>query len=127
MRVGNLRELREAVKRAEPEIVVPEPWLASKVRAWETLRKVANGLVFAVLALALFAWADPLGWSFLHTSGARLGRQVLLGFGVVLLFVEYLLPAVRHYKVTGQDEAGLKLVSRRPSQGPRTQDPGPKP
>jgi len=110
---GTLKELKAAVRQQVEEITVTDPVLAYKVRVWSTIRTVANVLVFVILGLALLAWADPLHWEFLKTNGARLARQIMLGVGLVLLFLEYVLPIVRHYKIAGQDSLGLKLVPRR--------------
>ena len=112
-RVSTMEELKKAVKERPDEILVADPVLAYKTRTWNTIRTVANISVFVILGLALFAWADPLHWQFLKTDGARLGRQIMLGLGLVMLFLEYVLPVVRHYKVVSEDEAGLKLTLRR--------------
>lgn len=113
MQVNTMQELKAAAKRREPEIVVTDSALASRVIVLDKIRLVANILVFVILGLALFAWADPLRWDFLRTDGARLGRQIMLGFGLALLFVEYVLPVVRVYKIAGVEQFGLKLVPRR--------------
>jgi len=113
MQVNDLKELKQAVKQGAPEILVSDVELAGKVRAWEIIRRTCNIAVFVILALALFAWADPLRWSFLATPEARVLRQVMLVLGVLLLFADYVLPAVRHYKIAGQDATGLKLVPRK--------------
>ena len=112
MRVATLKELRQAAKQGEEEIVVTDVGLARKVRVWQIIRKVAGILVFVILGLAIFAWANPLNIEFLTRPDARLVRQILLGVGIVLLFLEYLLPVVRTYRIAGQDDSGLKLGRR---------------
>ncbi|OYD15079.1 hypothetical protein CH330_06690 [candidate division WOR-3 bacterium JGI_Cruoil_03_51_56] len=113
MQVTTLKELKKAAKQGEVEILVTSRDLSKKVRTWETIRKVANIVVFIILALAIFAWANPIGWDLLETGSARLARQIMLGVGVVLLFMDYFLPVVRNYKIAGQDKSGLKLVNRK--------------
>jgi len=114
MPVTTLRELKAAAQRQEPEIVVADRKLAARVIFWNGLRLAANTVVFVILALAIFMWANPLHWDFLEGGKARLARQVMLGVGIVLLFADYLMPVVRSYKVAGRSEAGLKLVRRKP-------------
>ncbi|MEO0081966.1 MAG: hypothetical protein ABIL25_06720 [candidate division WOR-3 bacterium] len=113
MHVSTLKELKDAVKQQVDEITVSDPVLAYRVKAWNTVRTVANILVFIILGLALFAWADPLHWTFLKTDAARLVRQIMLGLGLVLLFLEYVIPVVRLYKPVSQGAGVLKLVPRR--------------
>lgn len=78
----------------------------------DIIRRVAGILVFVILGLAIFAWANPLGFKFLEATEARLVRQIALAFGIILLFADYLLPGVRNYKVTA-DNDGLRLVRRK--------------
>ncbi len=113
MQVRTLKELKKAAKEGTVEIVVANPALARNVRTWETIRKTANILVFVILGLAIFAWANPIGWPFLNTDPVRLARQIMLGLGLVLIFAEYFLPVVRHYKISGRDEVGLRLLNRK--------------
>lgn len=112
MLVSSLKELRKAEKQGEPEIVITDEKLVKQVRLMDIIRRVAGILVFVILGLAIFAWANPLGIEFLETPDARLARQVALAFGIILLFADYLLPGVRNYKLTPEND-GLKLVRRR--------------
>lgn len=113
MQVGNNRELKEAVSRREPEIVVTDAALVRRIQTLAALRTAANVAVFVILAVALFMWANPARWELLDTDRARLVRQIILGVGIVLLFADYLMPVVRHYRIATRDETGLKLVIRR--------------
>ena len=113
MQVSTLDALKKAAKEGAAEITVIDSGLAGKVKAWQTIRKVANILVFLILGIGIFAWANPLQLTFLDAGAFRLTRQILLGVGVILLFAEYLLPVVRTYKTAGKDGAGLKLVRRK--------------
>jgi len=113
MQVANGQELKEAVGRREAEIFVVDEALIRRVQTWVALRTAANVAVFVILAVALFMWANPAGWELLDTDKARLVRQIILGVGIVLLFADYMMPVVRHYKVAAKDASGLKLVLRR--------------
>ena len=114
MTVNTLAELNAAVKANEAEITVADEKLAAKVRLWNTLRAVANIAVIVILAIGIFAWADPLGLPFLKEPWAHSARRIVLIVGVALLFADYLLPAVRTYKPASSDALGLKLVPRKP-------------
>jgi hypothetical protein len=111
--VATLAELKQASKANAPEILIVDPGLAKKMQVWQIIRMVSNVLVFVVLGLGIFAWANPLQIAALDAGGFRIARQVLLGFGIALLFLEYLLPGVRTHKIAGREAGGLKLVSRR--------------
>jgi hypothetical protein len=111
--VSTLDELRDAVKAAEAEIVVSDEMLARKVLLWNTLRTIANVAVIVILAIGIFAWADPLGLPLLKEPWAQMARRIVLAVGVLLLFAEYALPVVRLYKPAGSDALGLKLVPRK--------------
>lgn len=111
--ISSPEELKAAMKASELELKVTDPGLVRKVVAWSIVRRVTSILVFVILALAIFAWANPFDFGFLATPGARLGRQIVLGVGILLLFADYLMPVVRAYNVKGRDEDGLILVSRR--------------
>ena len=113
MTVNSIKELRQAEKQGEPEITITDEKLAGRVRLMDIARRVAGILVFVILGLAIFAWANPLGFEFLSSPGARLARQVALAFGIILLFADYLLPGVRNYKVGPGPAGGLKLVRRK--------------
>ena len=111
--VATVAELRQASKENVAEILITDPGLAGKMQVWQIIRTVSNVLVFVVLGLGIFAWANPLQIVALDAGGFRLARQILLGLGIALLFLEYLLPGVRTHKITGREAGGLKLVSRR--------------
>ena len=111
--VSTLEELKKAAKEGVTEIVVADETLAKTVRVWHTLRQMANILVFLILGIGIFAWANPFQFAFLDSGAFRLARQILLGVGVLLLFAEYALPVVRLYKIGGADALGLKLVRRK--------------
>jgi len=113
MQVASLDELKKAVKAFEPEIVVADESLAKKVLFWNTLRTIANILVIVVLAIAIFVWANPMQIPALDLPWVLLARRIMLGFGILLLFAEYVIPVVRLYKPAGKDALGLKLVSRK--------------
>jgi hypothetical protein len=113
MQVASLDELKKAVQAVEPEIVVTDEGLAKKVLFWNTLRTIANILVIIVLAIAIFAWANPLRLPELEQTWALLARRIILGVGILLLFAEYVIPIVRLYKPAGSDALGLKLVPRK--------------
>lgn len=113
MNVTTKSELQQAVKSGAPEIVVTNEALARKVLLWNTLRSVANVAVIVILVVGVFAWADPLGLPLLQEPWAATARRIILAVGVLLLFAEYLMPAVRLYKPAGSDETGLRLVPRR--------------
>jgi hypothetical protein len=110
--VNSIAELQAAVKAGAEEIVVADETLAKRVMLFNTLRSVANVLVYVILALAIFFWANPLRIELFETSPFLWGRRIALGVGVVLLFVDYLLPAVRQYK-PAEDRDRLVLVPRR--------------
>ncbi len=116
MEIDNSKNLKEAVKALEPELVITEPGLIKRVRLFMTLRLVANVLVFVILAIAIFMWANPLRILFLESGQGRLVRQILLGIGVILLFVDCFLPVARVYKIAESDSNRLKLVLRKPKQ-----------
>lgn len=113
MQVASLDELKKAVKAFEPEIVVTDEALATKVLFWNTLRTIANVAVIVVLAIGIAAWANPLRIPELEQTWALLARRIVLGVGVLMLFAEYVIPVVRLYKPAGQDFLGLKLVPRK--------------
>jgi len=113
MQVAGLDELKRAVQAGEPEIVVTDRGLGSRIIAWNTLRSIANVLVVVILGLAIVVWANPLGLPHLEQPWALLARRIVLGVGILLLFVEYLLPVVRLYKPAARDSAGLRLIPRR--------------
>lgn len=113
MKVTNAAELKQAVKRLEPEILVTTPELIKKVRLLLALRTAANVIVFVILAVAIFMWANPLRVGFFDTGSGRLMRQVLLGIGILLLFADYLMPVARHYRIAVADAKEIKLILRR--------------
>lgn len=113
MQVASLDELKTAVKAWEPEIVVTDEGLTKKVLFWNTLRTIANILVIIVLAVGIAWWANPLRIPELEQEWALLARRIILGFGVLMLFAEYVIPVVRLYKPAGKDVMGLKLVPRK--------------
>ena len=113
MQVSSFDELKKAVKALETEIVVADEALAKKVLLWNTLRTIANVLVIIVLVIAIAVWANPMRIPELELEWALLVRRILLGFGILLLFVEYVIPVVRLYKPAGKDAFGLKLVPRK--------------
>ncbi|MBM3331702.1 hypothetical protein FJY68_07625 [candidate division WOR-3 bacterium] len=113
MQVAGLDELKKAVKALEPEIVVTDESLARKILFWNTLRTIANILVIVVLAVGIAWWANPLRIPELEQEWALLARRIILGFGVLMLFAEYVIPIVRLYKPAGKDALGLKLVPRK--------------
>jgi len=106
-------ELLQAVRSGAPEIVVTDDELARRVLLWNRLRTIANVAVIVILGVGAFVWADPLGLPLLRESWAALVRRIILAVGVLLLFAEYLMPAVRLYKPVGSDAVGLRLVPRR--------------
>jgi 3-deoxy-D-arabino-heptulosonate 7-phosphate (DAHP) synthase class II len=112
MQVSTKDELKQAVKKLEPEIVVTDEGLVKRIRLFSVLRTVATIAVFVILAAALLMIADPAGW-FKGSQEAQLARQIMLGVGILLLFADYLLPVVRVYRIAGQDANGLKLVPRK--------------
>ncbi|MEO0079449.1 MAG: hypothetical protein ABIK44_02070 [candidate division WOR-3 bacterium] len=114
MQVTTLAELKDAARRQEPEILIVDKRLADRVALWNGLRLAANIVVFVILAVAIFMWANPIHWELLEGPDARLARQIMLGVGILLLFADYLLPVVRTYKVAERSPEGLKLVLRRP-------------
>jgi hypothetical protein len=113
MQVASLAELKKAVKAWEPEIVVTDEELTKKVIFWNTLRTIANILVIVVLAVGIAWWANPLRIPELEQDWALMARRIVLGFGVLMLFAEYVIPIVRLYKPAGRDSLGLKLVPRK--------------
>lgn len=115
MQVASRKELNEAVRRREQEIVVTDRQLASSVRRLHSLRAAATVLVIAILAAAVIIVTNPFRWSLLETPRATLVKNILIGIGLILLLAEYLVPLVRLYRIAGQDAAGLRLVLRRHS------------
>ena len=113
MKVATMPELRQAVKQLEPEIIVADDKLARTIGLWNLLRTIANIAVIVVLAIGIFAWANPLRSPELEAAWALTARRIILGVGVLLLFAEYLMPVVRLYKPAGSDALGLKLVPRK--------------
>ncbi len=113
MTVNNSQELKAAVKAQAPEVVITAPELIKQVRLFMALRLVANVLVFVILAIAIFMWANPLRILFFESGQGRLARQILLGIGIILLFIDYLLPVARLYKIAEGDGNQLKLVLRK--------------
>ncbi len=113
--ITNTVELKQAVKEQEPELVITEPAIIRRVRLLMGLRAAANITVFAILALAIFMWANPLRIVFFEAGSGRLIRQILLGFGILLLFADYLMPVARLYKIVAESEGQLKLALRKPS------------
>jgi hypothetical protein len=111
--VTTLAELKDAVKALESVIIVTDEKLAKQVLFWNVLRTVANILVIVVLAIGIFAWANPMRIPVLEEEWALLVRRIMLGVGVLLLFAEYVIPVVRQYKPAGSDATGLKLVPRK--------------
>lgn len=115
MTVTTRDELLKAVRNVEAEIIVGDGALARRVRLWLSLRVAASIAAYALLLLAVFAWADPLH-IFDGIAGTLLwARRGLLVLGVLLLFVEELLPVAKSYKLAGSDVSGLRLVRRRAS------------
>ena len=114
MRAASMADLKRATKQGEAEVLVTDAKLARTVAVLEVIRKTANILVFVILAVGIFMWANPIGWDFLGSSTMQLVRRILLAAGIILLFGDYFLPVVRSYKISGRDDSGLKLVSRRP-------------
>ncbi len=113
MNVTTMAELKQAVKEGASEIVITDPGLAYKIGIYNTIRTVANILVFIIFALAVLVFVDPFHWEFLRTDAARTGQRVLLGVGLLLLFLDYFLPVVRQYRIVSKDENGVRLVPRR--------------
>ncbi|MGQ9707261.1 MAG: hypothetical protein ACUVUR_00075 [bacterium] len=114
MQITNDDDLKQALKRLESELVITEPEIIKRVRLLMGLRMAANIGVFVILALAIFMWANPLKTPFFEAGSGRLVRQILLGVGILLLFVDYLMPVARHYKIASSDEGQLKLRLRKP-------------
>ncbi|MFO7676160.1 MAG: hypothetical protein R6X12_07600 [bacterium] len=113
IQVSDLAGLKQAAKQNAEQILIIDEDLAKKVLAWQTIRSVANVLVIVILGIGIFAWANPLQIPWLESGTFRLVRQVLLAVGVLLLFLEYVLPGTRVFKVAGRDDNGLRLVNRR--------------
>jgi hypothetical protein len=113
MNISNNQELKEAIKRLEPELVIFEPDIIKRVRLLMGLRQAANIAVLVILAGAIFMWANPFGVPFFFTGNGRLVRQILLGIGVLLLFADYLMPVARHYRIARYEEGRLQLVLRK--------------
>ncbi len=113
MNVGTMDELRRAVKQMEPEIVVTDEKLQRTVMTWNVLRTIANIAVIVVLAVGIFAWANPMRIPALEAPWALSARRIILAVGILLLFAEYLMPVARLYKPAGQDALGLKLIPRK--------------
>ncbi len=114
MNINNGQELKEAVRRREPELLITNPQIINRVQLFMTLRLIANILVFFILAMAIFMWANPLRVPFFEGGEGRLTRQILLGVGIILLFAEYLVPVARLYKVASKEKGRLRLILRRP-------------
>lgn len=114
MRATTMADLKRAAKQGEAEVLVTDAKLARLVSLLEAVRRTANILVFVILAVGIFIWANPMNWDFLGSNSMQLVRRILLAVGIILLFSDYVLPVVRRYKVAGRDENGLRLVSRRP-------------
>lgn len=110
--VSTMAELKAAVKAGSEEIAVTDEGLARRIRLFDTARTVANIVVYVILAAAVFMWADPLHLFDNAGAGLQWGKRIALGVGVALLFLDYLLPAVRQYK-PGKGRDGLVLVPRR--------------
>ncbi|MBM3314889.1 hypothetical protein FJY71_03485 [candidate division WOR-3 bacterium] len=106
--------MKEAVRKLEPEIVIADEALATRVRLLLGLRVAATVVVFVILAAALFMVTNPLHWPLLETREAGIVKNILLGVGILMLFAEYLMPVARLYKAAGQGAGGLKLVPRKP-------------
>ncbi len=115
MQVSTQADLIAAVRSGAAEIVVSDPRLCRKVRLWSALRTVANLLVVVVLAVAIFIWANPLNLSEFKAGWMLNLRRIILAFGVLLLFADYVIPVVRLYKIVGRDGNGLRLVPRKPT------------
>ncbi len=110
--VSTMGELKAAVNAGEDEIVVADEGLARRVRLFDRLRSAANIAVYVILGAAVFVWADPLRLFEGAGAGLQWAKRAALAVGVALLFLDYLLPAVRQYKPDkGRD--GLVLVPRR--------------
>lgn len=114
MNINNNQELKEAVKRLEAELVIIDPNLIRRVRLFLGLRQAANILVFVILAVAIFMWANPFRVQFFEANSGRLLRQILLGIGILLLFADYLMPVARHYRIVRYEEGQLHLALRKP-------------
>jgi hypothetical protein len=112
---GSMAELKVAMAAREAEILVTDEGLAGRIRMWNVLRTVANILVVVVLALGIFAWANPMRIPELEQDWALLTRRIMLGMGVLLLFADYVLPVVRAYKPVAGVDGSLKLVPRKAS------------
>ncbi|MGQ9678992.1 MAG: hypothetical protein ACUVUD_06925 [bacterium] len=113
MNINNPQELKEAVKRQEPELIIVAPNLIRQVRLLIRLRFAANVTVFVILAVAIFMWANPFRIPFFDESDGRLVRQILLGVGILLLFADYLMPIARYYKIVRAEEGRLLLMLRK--------------
>jgi len=113
--VATLDELKEAVKAGEPVILVTDTKLTGQVLFWNTLRTIANVVVIIVLAIGIFAWANPMRIPELEQTWALLARRIVLGVGVLLLFAEYVIPVVRLYKPDREQpyEGQLRLIPRK--------------
>ena len=109
-----MADLKSAAKKGEAEVLVTDAKLVRVVTLLEVIRKTANILVFVILGIGVFLWANPLGWDFLASNSMQIVRRILLAVGIIFLFSDYVLPVVRSYKVASRDENGLRLVSRRP-------------
>lgn len=113
MQVVNKKELAEAIRRREQEIIITDPGLASSVKLLQSFRAAAVVLVVVILAVAVIIVINPLQWGPLNTPQATILKNVLIGVALILLFAEYLVPVVRLYRIASQDHAGLRLVLRR--------------
>lgn len=107
-------ELKQAVKKREPELVITSLAVIKKVMRLMVFRRAANVIFFVVLGLAILMLANPLKVTFFETNSGRLVRQILLLVGIILLFADYLIPVARLYKISGRDEKQLKLTLKRP-------------
>lgn len=110
--VADVSELAAAVAAREAEVLVTDEKLARRVMLQLTLRFAANAAAVVVLVLAVFMWADPLHLFDAAAAPMLWVRRGLLGVGVLLLFVDFLMPTARLYRSAGRDELGLKLRPR---------------
>ena len=78
LRADSMADLKKAAQQGEAEVLVTEARLVRTVRLLEAIRKTANILVFVILAVGIFMWANPIGWDFLAGSTMQLVRRILL-------------------------------------------------
>jgi|UniRef100_A0A7V3UZX6 hypothetical protein len=112
MTIRSGAELKQAVRNKEPEILISDPQLIKMVSRLMVLRMITNVLFFAILAVAVLMWANPLRIPFFEAGAGRLTRQILLLFGILLLFADYLMPVARFYKISARTEGQLRLKLR---------------